>query len=88
MVVTVACHVGSSLSKLRVVEEEECGAAGDRAQSAIRASVQRHTPTAPRPRPELFCDTQEGTVPHQDKPARIPPGRWCVCACAMLCEVN
>eukprot|EP00966_Prymnesium_polylepis_P189852 4399325-Prymnesium_polylepis.1 len=38
----------------------------------------------------ILAGTQEGMVPHQDKPVRIPPpsGRWLVlryvCACAML----
>eukprot|EP00966_Prymnesium_polylepis_P002612 59992-Prymnesium_polylepis.1 len=33
------------------VGEVECGAAGDLAQSAIRASVQRPAPATPRPPP-------------------------------------
>ena len=44
-------HAVSTRREKERIEEEECGAAGDRAQSAIRSSVQRHAPAAPRPPP-------------------------------------
>eukprot|EP00966_Prymnesium_polylepis_P060979 1414114-Prymnesium_polylepis.1 len=70
-------HVSLAAGSEKDVEEVECGAAGDRAQSTIRASVQRHTPATPRPPPRPLTrpchSTRRSPPPSAVSPPPAPP---------------